>query len=56
MSERCTSKLRVQINSLRQQTTHGLRTPNEAFLRKTPKLSCLGRQFGQINFGALQAF
>jgi hypothetical protein len=33
--------------------SHGLRTPNEAFFHKNPKLLGLGRQFGQqINSGA----
>jgi hypothetical protein len=31
---------------------HGLRTPNEAFFHRNPKLLGLGRQFGQIHFGA----
>ena len=30
---------------------NGLRTPNEAFFQRNPKLLGLGRQFGQINFG-----
>ena len=32
---------------------HGLRMPNEAFFHWNPKLLGLGRQIGQINFGAL---
>ena len=35
---------------------HGLRTPNEAFFHRNPELLCLGRQFGQINFGAFGVF
>ena len=35
---------------------HGLRTPNEAFFHRNPKLLGLGRQFGQINFGAFGVF
>ena len=35
---------------------HGQRTPNEAFFHRNPKLLCLGRQFGQINFGAIGVF
>ena len=35
---------------------HGLRTPNEAFFHQNPKLLGLGRQFGQINFGAFGVF
>jgi hypothetical protein len=35
---------------------HGLRTPNEAFFQQNPKLLGLGRQFGQINFGAFGVF
>ena len=31
---------------------HGLRAPNEAFFHHNPKV--LGRQFGQINFGAFR--
>ena len=31
---------------------HGLRTPNVAFFHRNPKLLSLGRQFGQIYFGA----
>ena len=31
---------------------HGLQTSNEAFFNLNPKLLCLGRQFGQIYFGA----
>ena len=36
--------------------SHGLRTPNEAFFHQNPKLLGLGRQFGQINFGAFAVF
>ena len=36
--------------------SHGLRTPNEAFFHQNPKLLGLGRQFGQINFGAFGVF
>ena len=36
--------------------THGLRTPNEAFFHRNPNLLGLGRQFGQINFGAFGVF
>ena len=32
-----------------------LRTTNEAFFHKNPKLLGLGRQFGQMNFGAFGA-
>ena len=32
---------------------YGLRTPNEAFFQRNPKLLGLGRQIGQINFWAL---
>ena len=32
--------------------SHGLRTPNEAFFHPKAKLLGLGRQFGQISFGA----
>ena len=35
---------------------HGLRMPNEAFFHQNPKLLDLGRQFGQINFGAFGVF
>ena len=35
---------------------HRLRTPNEAFFHQNPKLLGLGRQFGQINFGAFEVF
>ena len=31
---------------------HGLRTPNQAFFHRNPKFLGLGRQIGQINFGA----
>ena len=34
--------------------SHGLRTPNEDFFHRNPKLFGLGRQFGQINFGAFE--
>jgi hypothetical protein len=33
-------------------TMHGLRKPNEAFFHQNLKLLDLGKQFGQINFGA----
>ena len=36
--------------------THGLQTPIEAFFHQNPKLLGLGRQFGQINFGAFGVF
>ena len=35
---------------------HGLRTPNEAFFHRNPKLLGLDRQFGQIHFGAIGLF
>ena len=35
---------------------HGLRTPNEALFHQNPKILGLGRQFGQINFGAFEVF
>ena len=35
---------------------HGLRTPNEAFFHRNPKLLGLGRQFGQINLGTFRVF
>ena len=35
---------------------HRLRTPNEAFFHRNTKLLGLGRQFGQINFGAFEVF
>ena len=35
---------------------HGLRTPKEAFFHQNPKLLGLGRQLGQINFGAFGVF
>ena len=35
---------------------YGLRTPNEAFFNRNPKLLGLGRLFGQINFGAFGVF
>ena len=34
----------------------GLQTPNEAFFHCNPEYFCLGRQFGQINFGAFGVF
>ena len=37
-------------------TTHRLRSPNETFFHRNPKLFGLGRQFGQINFGAFLVF
>ena len=45
-------------------THHGLRTPDEAFFHRNPKLLGLGRQFGKINlflytvtnFGAFGVF
>ena len=40
----------------RNQMYHGLRTPNEAFFHRNPKLLGLGKQFGQINFGAFGVF
>ena len=36
--------------------SHGLRMPNEAFFHYNPELLGLGRQFGQINFGAFGVF
>ena len=33
-------------------TTHGLRTLNEDFFHRNPKLLGLGRQIWQINFGS----
>ena len=40
-----------------QWSKHGLRTPNEAsFFHQNPKLLGLGRQSGQINFGAFGVF
>jgi hypothetical protein len=30
---------------------HGLRTPNEVFFHRNPKVLGLGRQIGQVNFG-----
>ena len=33
---------------------HRLRTPNEAFFHRNPKLQGLGRQFGLINSGAFE--
>ena len=35
---------------------HGLRSHNEAFFHRDPKLLGLGRQLGQINFGAFGIF
>ena len=35
---------------------HRLRTPNEAFFHRNPKLLGLGRQFEQVNFGAFGVF
>ena len=35
---------------------HGLRTPNEAFCHRNSKFLGLGRQFGQLNFGAFGVF
>ena len=35
---------------------YGLRTPNETFFNRNPKLLGLGRLFGQINFGAFGVF
>ena len=36
---------------------HELRTPkNKAFFHQKPKILALGRQFGQINFGAFGVF
>jgi hypothetical protein len=35
---------------------HRLRTPNEAFFHQNPKFLGLGRQIGQINFGAFGVF
>ena len=35
---------------------HGLRMPNEAFFHWNPKVLGLGRQIGQINFGAFGIF
>ena len=35
---------------------HGQRTPIEAFCQRNPKLLGLGRQFGQIHFGAFGVF
>ena len=35
---------------------HALRTPNEAFFHRNPKLLGLGRQIGQINCGAFGMF
>ena len=35
---------------------HRLRTPNEPFFHQNPKLLGMGRQFGQIHFGALMVF
>ena len=35
---------------------HGLQTPNEAFFHQNPKRLSLGKQLGQINFGAFGVF
>ena len=35
---------------------HELRTPNEAFFHQNPKLLGLGRQIGQVHFGAFWVF
>ena len=35
---------------------YGLRTINETFFYQNPELLGLGRQFGQINFGAFVVF
>ena len=35
---------------------HGLRMPNKAFFQQNHKLLGLGRQFGQIDFGAFGVF
>ena len=35
---------------------HGLRTPDEAFFHRNPKILGLGREIGQINFGAYGIF
>ena len=35
---------------------HGIRTPNEAFFHRNPKLLGFGRQIGLINFGAFVVF
>ena len=37
-------------------TAHGLRTPNEAYFYRNPKLLGLGRKFGQTNFGVFEVF
>jgi hypothetical protein len=37
-------------------TSHRLRSPNETFFHRNSKLFGLGRQFGQINFGAFWVF
>ena len=37
-------------------TDYGLRTPNEAIFHQNPKLLGVGRQFGQISFGAFGVF
>ena len=34
----------------------GLRMPNDVFFHRNPKLFGLGRQFGQINYGAFGVF
>ena len=37
-------------------TDEGLRTPNETFSHRNPKLLGLDRQFGQVNFGVFGVF
>ena len=37
-------------------TKHKLVMPNEAFFHRNPKLLGLGKQYGQINFGAFRVF
>jgi hypothetical protein len=37
-------------------SSHGLRTPNEAFFHRNSKLLGLGRQIVQMNFGAFGVF
>ena len=46
----------VRVGFFMNHTQHGLRTPNEAFFHQNPKLLGLGRQIGQINFGAFGVF
>ena len=48
-------KITVISSLSNKQHTHGLRTPNEVFFHRNPKLLGLGRQFGQINFGVFLA-